>query len=431
MGRKKTKDEFLKDLYDKYGNRFTLVGEYVDSTTKTAFKCNICKDIFEIEPRALLHRGSCAVCSGKKVLKGYNDLATLRPDITQYWITCIDDETLTPSDVTIGTHKKVLWKCPTCTNTYVVSISDRCTTYGCKNCGDKLGNKKRLENLLKRNGSLFDNYPDIAAEWIECISDENKTPFNTTCQSNMLVKWVCATCGNEWNALVSDRTNGHDCPVCSRKIANHKRIQKRIDKNGSLAEIYPALAKELLYFVDDPYLTTEEVTPKCHKDAIWQCKDCNHIWQTSVLNRANGSDCPNCSLNRTKSNLQEKVEVFLEDWYGNVLHERECSLKCYNPDTNRLLPYDNELYLYGKKIIVEVHGMQHYKVTGFHHLESKHNGKTAQENFEYQQWKDKYKKNFAIQNGYEYLEVPYWTEENDEYINLIANKMIEIYEKGD
>ena len=78
MGKKKTKDEFLCDLTQKYQDRFTLLGEYVNSYTKTRFRCNICMDEFDIEPRALLHRGSCSVCAGKKVLYGYNDLETLR-----------------------------------------------------------------------------------------------------------------------------------------------------------------------------------------------------------------------------------------------------------------------------------------------------------------------------------------------------------------
>ena len=51
----------------------------------------------------------CPYCSGKKVLAGYNDLATLRPEIARQWD--YEKNTLTPQEVTAFSHKKVWWKC--------------------------------------------------------------------------------------------------------------------------------------------------------------------------------------------------------------------------------------------------------------------------------------------------------------------------------
>ena len=51
----------------------------------------------------------CPICSGHKVLIGYNDLATLRPDLAKEWD--YNKNTLTPQEITLGSEKKVWWKC--------------------------------------------------------------------------------------------------------------------------------------------------------------------------------------------------------------------------------------------------------------------------------------------------------------------------------
>ena len=57
-------------------------------------------------------RGSdCPYCAGKKVLPGFNDLATREPAIAAQWHPTLNG-TLTPAMVTVGSHQKVWWQCP-------------------------------------------------------------------------------------------------------------------------------------------------------------------------------------------------------------------------------------------------------------------------------------------------------------------------------
>ena len=53
---------------------------------------------------------ACPYCSGKKVLAGFNDLATTDPRIAQQWYYPLN-EGLSPEQVTRGSHKKVWWQC--------------------------------------------------------------------------------------------------------------------------------------------------------------------------------------------------------------------------------------------------------------------------------------------------------------------------------
>ena len=52
----------------------------------------------------------CPYCAGRKVLTGFNDLATLKPDLAQQWHPVLNGE-LTPEAVTLGSNKKVWWQC--------------------------------------------------------------------------------------------------------------------------------------------------------------------------------------------------------------------------------------------------------------------------------------------------------------------------------
>ena len=135
--------------------------------------------------------------------------------------------------------------------------------------------------------------------------------------------------------------------------------------------------------------------------------------------------CPICSLSKRTSSLQDKVSKYLEDELNlKVLHEYECNCIPINNNTKMPMPFDNEIVNY--KLIIEVHGIQHYKLTGWHITQSKASGKTPKEEFEYQKWKDLYKKEYAENNGYHYLEIPYYYENDDLYKKVIDDKIVQI-----
>ena len=53
----------------------------------------------------------CPVCSGRQVLAGFNDLKTKEPRIAAEWHPT-KNGTLEPTKVTVGSNKRVWWKCP-------------------------------------------------------------------------------------------------------------------------------------------------------------------------------------------------------------------------------------------------------------------------------------------------------------------------------
>ena len=47
----------------------------------------------------------CPYCSGNKVLKGFNDIASTNPELLKEWD--YSKNTIKPDEVTKGTHKKI------------------------------------------------------------------------------------------------------------------------------------------------------------------------------------------------------------------------------------------------------------------------------------------------------------------------------------
>lgn len=56
------------------------------------------------------HPTNCPYCAGKKVLAGFNDLATVRPELVKEWHPTRNGD-LTPTNVVAGSNEKVWWLC--------------------------------------------------------------------------------------------------------------------------------------------------------------------------------------------------------------------------------------------------------------------------------------------------------------------------------
>lgn len=139
-----------------------------------------------------------------------------------------------------------------------------------------------------------------------------------------------------------------------------------------------------------------------------------------------GVQCPECMRDINASLLHKKVIKYLEDKYPNltVTYESCASVIPRNPENNHVMPYD--ICIEDLSCVCEVQGLQHYTQTNWCNRKAEKNGTTPEEEFQRRQWKDAYKKQYALDHGYEYLEIPYWTEKDESYKTLIDNKIAEI-----
>ncbi len=105
----------------------------------------------------------CPICAGKKVLSGYNDLKTIKPEIAKEWHPT-KNYPLLPSDVTIRSGKRVWWLCEN-GHEWNTTVHTRTKGCGCPFCSNKLRHDKRRKTLLKQSGSLSTTSPELAKEW--------------------------------------------------------------------------------------------------------------------------------------------------------------------------------------------------------------------------------------------------------------------------
>ena len=86
----------------------------------------------------------CPYCVNKKVLVGFNDLASIEPKIAAEWHPTLNGA-LTPEKVTAGSNRKVWWLCPE-GHVWRTAISNRTNAKkrtGCPVCAGNVSQKHR------------------------------------------------------------------------------------------------------------------------------------------------------------------------------------------------------------------------------------------------------------------------------------------------
>ena len=229
---------------------------------------------------------------------------------------------------------------------------------------------------------------------------------------------------DSYKTMCNDFTNGHRCSYCN---SNSGKVHP-LDSLGKVLE-----DKGLLNLWSDknkksPY----EYPPYSHQQVYWKCPEGKHDDYPREISSSNCKYfyCPKCIRENNESILQNKIRKYINTLNYIILHEHNCSILPINPKlkgANNTLPYDNEIK--ELKLIIECHGEQHYKITGFHKLHAKRNNTTPEYELHYQKVKDRYKRMFAKSQGHFYLEIPYFLDDKEETWKKLINDKIKYIEE--
>ena len=220
-----------------------------------------CGHEWQTSVKARSNGEKCPICSGARVIAGINDLATLEPLLVKQWS---KKNKIKPTEVSIGSHKKVIWRCEKGHEWEAAIKSRTINKTGCPYCSHN--------KVLAGFNDLATLLPDVAAEW----SDRNYPllPTQVTVFANRKVWWKCKDCGKEWNTLISTRSGGSKCPYCSGYI-----FSKGFN---DLQTTHPEIASE--WSEKNLPLKPDEVNAKSRKNVWWKCRH-DHSWSMKINER--------------------------------------------------------------------------------------------------------------------------------------------------
>ena len=225
----------------------------------------ICDKGHEFEKRIWeMARSGCSYCSNKKLLVGFNDLETVRPDLAKE-LDLQQNDGLSSRELLFGTSRLVWWKCPK-GHSYQAKVSQR--NFSNSGCGVCAGNKTEpgFNDLLTK-------YPVISASWDHKMN-QGLFPENFAPSSSKKVWWKCEK-GHSWLMAVAERTGGQGCAVCENR--------QILSGYNDLETLFPDLAASLALGLN-PENFAKTVGAHSHKKAWWRCPK-GHVYEARVTSR--------------------------------------------------------------------------------------------------------------------------------------------------
>ena len=274
----------------------------------------------------------CPYCSGKKLLKGYNDLQTVNPGLAKEW-DYDKNGSLKPEDVTANNGKKVWWRCSK-GHEWQAKIYHRNNGSGCPVCHSERNTSLpefALLYYLKQNGiEVLHSYKECgyeldiyipaqhtAIEFDGYFWHKKKTrkdlEKNRQCEKDGIKLFRIREGLPSLNDSSIDyviRKDHKDISDAFKAILNEiigisvdidlkrdaiaiENLREHMEKENSIVFSNPEIAKEW-NFERNGNLRPEHVVSNSGKIVWWKCSK-GHEWQARIQHRSNGFGCPYCA----------------------------------------------------------------------------------------------------------------------------------------
>ena len=296
----------------------------------------------------------CPYCCGKKVLKGFNDLATVNPELAAEWHPTLNGD-LTPEDVTDASGRKVWWLCKN-RHAYEATVYNRKSGRGCPKCLASLRTsfpeqaifyyiKQEFPDAVSSYKNIFGSSMelDIYIPSLKVGIEYDGRVYHSSTANLLRDSKKYSICKEHGIVLIRIREIMRYIPlqVCDHKIEipnasdkylnwainnlcyhlgrivtpdvqrDRKQIQQYLDKRKqSLAEEYPEIAAEWDYDKNKP-LIPENFAPHANEKVGWICGTCGCKWEASIGDRTrpDSTGCPDCARKRmAQKNVKQESE---------------------------------------------------------------------------------------------------------------------------
>lgn len=411
MSKRKTQEEFTREVYELVGKEYVLNGKYVNAhkyVEMRHFSDSLGTHDFTVRPTDFLSGKRCKCGIKRKVIPLENKTIAKRkhkkedsPIVSKrkrggqtrtheeflLIVKNLVNDEYTVMGEYLKSKVKIKIRHNSCNHIYEVAPNDFFKGRRCPKCA---GNLKKTTDMFKKEVySLVDYDYSVLGEY---INDKSK----------ILIEHI--KCGNKYLTKPNTFLNGHRCPDCSRKkyvvVKGEHGTRERVVKRyrvglppleKSLGYIFPELTIE---WSDRNILSVHHIYSKSNKKAWWKCKTCSYEWETRVSTRTGKqkSGCPVCN----ESKGERRIREYLDDINIEFVPQKEFDNLIGTGGGN--LSYD--FYLPKQNILIEYQGKQHEQFVKMIHLEK--------ENFLKQLEHDRRKREYAEIHNIKLLEIWYW-----------------------
>lgn len=232
----------------------------------------------------------CPYCDGKKVLKGFNDLASQYPHLLEEWDYDLND--ISPDEVMYGSNKKYHWRCKN-GHTWTAKARNRSVLgQGCLTCAREVGTK-RMKEVAKNRTKTHEQFMQEASE-----ANKKVTVIGKYTAAAKKIRVKCNYCGYEFDMFPGNILSGSGCRTCSIDSSSRRVTEEQL--KARIEEGNPNVAYVGGY-------------TKMNSLASFECKTCGYRWETTPESVVRGSGCYKCFTKKlSESRLKSHEQVVSE-----------------------------------------------------------------------------------------------------------------------
>lgn len=365
MARRKTNDEFVKEVYELVGDEYVFMERYILSDVNILCRHNLCGHEWSVRPNSFLTRGTrCPRCSR---IAAHKKTRKTNMDFISEVYKKVNNEYVFLEEY-VGSGTPIMCKHNTCGHIWSVIPSNFLKGSRCPQC---------FGGVLKSNESFKKEILDLVGNEYEFIEKYVNTATKILCKHNV--------CNYTWKIRPNDFLQGTRCPQCNRP--NYNR-----DTNHFQKEVKDLVGND--YSVIGEYIGALDKIGFKHNL-------CGYEWEATPSNFLQGTRCPQCN----NSKGEDAVRRYLES--NHIKFQREYSFYNLVGLGGAPLRYDFAIFGNmdnGSPFLIEYDGEFHFKK--FY----------ENQNFERLQEHDKLKNQYCEDNDIPLLRIPYWEFDNIEKI---------------
>ena len=269
------------------------------------------------------------------------------PELIPLWSS---KNTLKPNEISYGSNKIIYLICKK-HGDYPTSSKNAVRGRRCPTCSHR-STPPFKESLGYLNTELI-------SQW---SSRNSITAYEVWPSSHYKALWICPIHG-EYEQTCANKSRGKGCKKCGY-MKTGKYNSNLVDKNRSLAVLYPSLLKEYSSKNSkDPYT----LYPQSNYRAKWVCNK-GHKWETELHNRTSkGSSCPHCCNNQTSN-----AENFLRS---------SLTASGALPTPHKIGPWTVDIFFPDSKTIVEYDGAYYHSFPGAYERDKRKSVELLQEGY--------------------------------------------------